>query len=43
MTFDTKYQGIRDRRFIYRPDGQLDRVELDPTGSGTFQRAPGAP
>ena len=37
MTLDTVHRGKPDRRLIYRPDGTLDRVETDPTGSGRFQ------
>ena len=37
LALDTKAQGKPDRRLIYRPDGSLDRVEEDPTGSGEFR------
>ena len=37
MSLDTKGRGNPDRRFIYGPDGSLDRMELDPDGSGKFQ------
>jgi hypothetical protein len=37
MTLDTTHRGTPDRRLIYRPDGTLDRIETDPTGSGNFQ------
>lgn len=37
LALDTTGAGKPDRRFIYRPDGSLDHVEADPTGSGTFQ------
>jgi hypothetical protein len=37
MALDSKRQGIPDRRLVYRPDGSLDRIEVDPTGSGHFQ------
>ena len=36
MTIDTTHHGKADRRLVYRPDGTLDRIEIDPTGSGTF-------
>jgi hypothetical protein len=37
MALDTEHRGKPDRRLIYKPDGSLDRVEVDPTGSGRFQ------
>jgi hypothetical protein len=37
MALDTKGRGKPDRRLIYLPDGTLSRIEVDPTGSGTFQ------
>lgn len=37
LTLDTSGDGKPDRRFIYRPDGSLDRVEADATGTGRFQ------
>lgn len=37
MAIDLQRRGRPDRRLIYRPDGTLDRIEADPTGSGTFQ------
>ena len=37
MALDTAHRGKPDRRLIYRPDGTLDRIEADPTGSGNFQ------
>ena len=36
MAIDTSGRGRPDRRFIYRPDGSLDRVEADSTGAGRF-------
>jgi hypothetical protein len=41
MTLDTAHSGKPDRRLIYRPDGSLDRIETDPTGSGTFRPVQG--
>jgi hypothetical protein len=38
MALDTKGRGAPDRRLIYQPDGTLSRIEVDPSGSGTFQR-----
>jgi hypothetical protein len=37
LALDTSGAGKPDRRFIYRPDGSLERVEADPAGTGTFQ------
>jgi hypothetical protein len=37
---DTQHRGTADRRLVYRPDGTLDRIEADPTGSGIFQPLP---
>jgi hypothetical protein len=37
LALDTSGGGKPDRRFIYRADGSLDRVEADPAGSGNFQ------
>jgi hypothetical protein len=37
MAIDTQHRGKPDRRLVYRPDGTLDRIEGDPTGSGNFQ------
>jgi hypothetical protein len=36
MAIDTAHQGKPNRRLIYKPDGSLDRVEADPTGTGQF-------
>lgn len=33
---DTLGRGIPDRRLVYRPDGTLDHIEADATGTGTF-------
>ena len=38
MALDTKGRGTPDRRLLYQADGSFDRLESDPTGSGTFQR-----
>ena len=40
MAIDTQHRGRPDRRLVYRPDGTLDRIESDPTGSGTFHPLP---
>jgi hypothetical protein len=37
MALDTDRIGKPTRRLIYRPDGSLDHIEVDPTGSGTFR------
>ena len=37
LALDTQGRGTPDRRLIYRPDGSLERIEADPTGSGQFQ------
>ncbi len=42
MALDTKKLGKADQRLLYRADGTLDRIETDPTGSGTFQTSPPA-
>jgi hypothetical protein len=38
LAIDTAHRGKADRRLIYRPNGTLERIEIDPAGSGTFQR-----
>lgn len=38
LALDTAGRGKPDRRLIYRPDGALDRIEVDPSGSGQFHR-----
>jgi hypothetical protein len=37
MAIDTTHRGKADRRLVYRPDGTLDRLEVDPTGTGIFR------
>ena len=37
MAIDTMRRGKADRRLVYRPDGTLDRIEIDPTGTGIFR------
>ena len=37
MALDTGHHGKPDRRLIYRPDGTLERIETDATGSGQFR------
>ena len=38
LALDTTGDGKPDRRLVYTPDGTLDRIEVDPTGSGQFRR-----
>jgi hypothetical protein len=40
VAFDTEHHGFADRRIVYGADGS-QRMELDPTGTGTFVPAPG--
>ena len=37
LALDTTGRGAPDRRLTYKPDGSLDRIEVDPSGSGRFQ------
>ena len=37
MALDTQHRGRPDRKLIYRTDGSLDRIEVDPSGTGHFQ------
>ena len=37
LALDLQHRGNPDRQLIYRPDGSLDRIEVDPDGSGRFQ------
>lgn len=37
MGLDTERRGKPDRRLVYKPDGSLDHIEADPTGSGVFR------
>jgi hypothetical protein len=40
MAIDTKGRGTPDRRLIYQPDGTLSRIEMDPSGTGTWHPLP---
>jgi YD repeat-containing protein len=40
MAIDTLHRGTADRRLVYRPDGTLDRIEIDPSGTGIFRPLP---
>jgi hypothetical protein len=37
--FDDAFRGTPNRRFVYRPDGTVLRVEVDPDGDGRFAEA----
>jgi hypothetical protein len=37
LTLDMQHRGKPDRKFFYRPDGSLDRIEVDAAGTGQFQ------
>jgi len=37
MAIDTVHRGTPDRRLLYRPNGTLDRIEIDPSGTGIFR------
>ena len=37
LVLDLQHRGKPDRKLFYRPDGTLDRIEVDPTGTGQFQ------
>ena len=37
LALDLQHLGNPDRKLIYRPDGTLDRIEVDPDGTGRFQ------
>jgi hypothetical protein len=37
MEIDTTHRGKADRRLVYRPNGTLDRIEVDPSGSGLYR------
>lgn len=39
VAFDTTGRGRPDRRLVYGPDGSLAGVDVDPTGSGHWQKA----
>ena len=38
-SFDDAFRGTPTRRFVYRPDGGVLRVELDPDGDGIFEES----
>lgn len=37
VELDLNHRGHPERRFVYRPDGSLDRVEVDAKGDGNFK------
>jgi hypothetical protein len=39
--FDDSFRGTPERRLVYRPDGSVLRVEVDPDGDGRFVEAAG--
>ena len=40
VELDLVGKGLPTQRLVYRPDGNLDRVESDPEGTGRFTRVP---
>lgn len=40
MAIDTKGRGTPDRRLIYQSDGTLSRIEMDPSGTGSWRPLP---
>ena len=40
IDIDMSGRGTADRRLVYRADGNLDRIEVDPTGTGHWVPAP---
>ena len=42
IDMDLKGSGFPTRRLVYRRDGSIDRVEVDPDGSGNWREAPPA-
>jgi hypothetical protein len=38
LALDLRFRGTPDRKFFYKPDGTLDHIEVDPSGSGRFER-----
>jgi hypothetical protein len=39
VELDSHSKGAPDRRLIYRKDGSIDRIEVDPDGSGAWHEA----
>ncbi len=37
MELDTQHRGKPDRRLVYGPGGALERIEVDPDGTGQFR------
>jgi len=40
IDMDLKGSGFPTRRLVYRRDGSIDRVEIDPEGTGAWREAP---
>jgi hypothetical protein len=43
IDMDLKGSGFPTRRLVYRRDGTIDRVEVDPDGTGAWHEAPPGP
>ena len=43
LEVDMSGTGHADRRLVYRKDGSIERIEVDPSGSGVWQEAPLSP
>ena len=39
LALDTQHRGKPDRQLIYRPDGTLDRIEVDPAAAADFSQS----
>lgn len=43
LDLDLNRAGFPDRRLIYGKDGSIDRIEVDPAGTGAWKEAPAPP
>jgi hypothetical protein len=43
IDMDVNGSGFPTRRLVYRKDGSIDRVEVDPGGTGSWREAPSGP
>lgn len=43
LEMDLKKAGFPNQRMLFRKDGDIQRVEVDPTGSGVWHEAPAPP
>jgi len=43
VDLDLAGKGFPDRRLLYSPDGNVERVQVDPEGDGTFVATPAVP